>query len=112
MLDSWQSLLNKPVDTSGYDIAIKHYRILKDKMINQITERAKLELAQDGYASFVDNIENLILQNASGWDDSYEAAQSTLNNDALVALSGQKVSFSGLTVVSVALATVTVFTSL
>lgn len=79
MLDSWQSLLNKPVDTSGYDIAIKHYRTLKDKMINQITERAKLELAQDGYASFVDNIENLILQNASGWDDSYEAAQSTLN---------------------------------
>ena len=79
MLESWQQLLNKPIDTTGYDTAITHYRLLKDKMLDQITLQAKLQASQKGYADFINNIENLILQNASSWGEGYEKAQTTLN---------------------------------
>lgn len=78
MLESWQHLLDKPIDTSGYDIAIIHYRNLKNKMLDQISEKAKIEMATSGYKTFINDIENLILQNASGWGESYKQAQITL----------------------------------
>ena len=44
MLESWQSLLNTPIDTSGYDQAMTHYRNLKNKMLDQITNSAKVKI--------------------------------------------------------------------
>lgn len=79
MLESWQQLLNKPINTSGYDLAMQHYRSLKDKMLDQITQSAKVQMTQQGYNAFIDNVENLILQNASDWGEGYKAADTTLN---------------------------------
>lgn len=80
MLESWQSLLNTPIDTSGYDQAMLHYKNLKEKMLDQITNSAKVKLKNEEYKKFINDIDMLILQNASGWGEGYENAQRTLNN--------------------------------
>lgn len=80
MLESWQSLLNTPIDTSGYDQAMTHYRNLKNKMLDQITNSAKVKLKAGEYKKFIDDVDSLILQNASGWGEGYQSAQQTLNN--------------------------------
>ena len=80
MLESWQSLLNTPINTSGYDQAIIHYRNLKNKMLDQITNAAKVKMRAGEYKQFINNVDNLILQNASGWGEGYQNAQQTLNN--------------------------------
>ena len=78
MIDSWQNLLNKPVDISGYDQAIDHYRNLKNKMLDQIANNAKIDVKSKSYKQFIDNTDKLILQNASDWGQGFQKAQETL----------------------------------
>lgn len=80
MLESWQNLLNTPIDTSGYDQAMTHYRNLKDKMLDQITNSAKAKLQAGEYQKFINDVDSLILQNASGWGEGYQSAQQTLSS--------------------------------
>ncbi len=79
MLESWQNLLNAPIDTSGYDQAMMHYRNLKNKMLDQITNSAKAKLQAGEYQKFINDVDSLILQNASGWGEGYQSAQQTLS---------------------------------
>jgi hypothetical protein len=48
-------------------------------MLDQITQSAKLQMTQQGYNTFINNVENLILQNASDWGEGYKTATATLN---------------------------------